>query len=87
MVTVYIDVPAETAWTRISGEVAKTGELPPFLNTEDPRETHRQLHERRALLYRKIAAVTIDAGQKDPAALASAIAGEILRRIGGNRNH
>jgi shikimate kinase len=84
---VYLDVPAETAWARIGERAAKTGELPPFLNTEDPQETHRRLHERRASLYRKIAAVTIDAGQKDPAALASAIAGEILRSIGESGLH
>jgi shikimate kinase len=76
---VYLDVPAETAWARIGEQAAKTGELPPFLNTENPRETHRRLHERRALLYRKIAGLAVDAGRKDPAALAE----EILRRIGG----
>ncbi|MDR2786157.1 MAG: shikimate kinase, partial [Treponema sp.] len=75
---VYLDVSAETAWARIGEEAAKTGELPPFLDTENPRETHRRLHERRASLYREIAGLVIDAGQKDPAALAE----EILRRIG-----
>jgi shikimate kinase len=78
---VYLEVPAETAWARIDEQAAKTGELPPFLNTGDPRETHRQLHERRTSLYRKIAALTIDAGQNTPAALAE----EILRRIGDMR--
>jgi shikimate kinase len=75
---VYLDVPAETAWARIEEQAAKTGELPPFLDTENPRETHRRLHERRASLYREIAGLVIDAGQKSPAALAE----EILRGIG-----
>jgi shikimate kinase len=74
---VYLEVPAETAWARISKEAAKAGELPPFLDTGNPRETHRLLHERRALLYRKIAGLTVGAGEKDPAALA----GEILRHL------
>jgi shikimate kinase len=79
---VYLDVSAETAWVRIEEQAAKTGELPPFLDTEDPRETHRQLHERRASLYREIAGLVIDAGQKSPASLAE----EILRRICGKNN-
>jgi shikimate kinase len=40
----------------------RTGELPPFLNTENPRETHRQLHERRGKIYRERAAITVRAG-------------------------
>jgi shikimate kinase len=74
ILTVYLDVPAEIAWARISVEAARTGELPPFLESEDPRQTHRQLHERRALLYRKIAALVVDAGDKETAALASLLA-------------
>jgi shikimate kinase len=77
LLLVYLDVSAETAWARIEEQAAKTGELPPFLDTENPRETHRQLHERRASLYREIAGLVIDAGQKSPASLAE----EILRRI------
>jgi shikimate kinase len=59
---VYIEVPAETAWERIRTAAEKTGELPPFLNTENPRETHRRLHERRGEIYRELAEITITAG-------------------------
>ncbi|MDR1466379.1 MAG: shikimate kinase [Treponema sp.] len=52
---VHLDVRAETAWERISGG----GELPPFLNTATPQETHRALHERRAAVYRRLADKTI----------------------------
>lgn len=60
--TVYIDLPVESAWLRIRAAADETGELPPFLNTPDPRETHRQLHERRAKIYRELADFTVTAG-------------------------
>jgi len=60
--TVYIDLPVESAWLRIRAAADETGELPPFLNTPDPRETHRQLHERRAKIYRELADFTVAAG-------------------------
>ncbi|MDR2019335.1 MAG: shikimate kinase [Treponema sp.] len=69
---VYIDVPAETAWERIRAAADKTGELPPFLNTENPRETHRQLHSRRGAVYRKLAKITVQAGNS-PEETAAAI--------------
>jgi shikimate kinase len=74
MTRVYLDVPAETAWKRITA--AGKGELPPFLQTENPRETHRTLHERRALAYRNFAEIIIEAGEKSP----EEIAREILER-------
>ncbi|MDR1575295.1 MAG: shikimate kinase [Treponema sp.] len=72
---VYLDVSAETAWERISG--AAGGELPPFLKTGNPRETHRALHERRAAAYRQFARLTIEAERKSP----EEIAREILERL------
>jgi shikimate kinase len=57
---VYLDVRAETAWERISGG----GGLPPFLNTATPRETHRALHERRAVSYRRLADETVTVDSK-----------------------
>ncbi|MDR0784941.1 MAG: shikimate kinase [Treponema sp.] len=57
---VYLDVKAEAAWERISGG----GELPPFLNTATPQETHRALHERRAAAYRRLADQTVTADLK-----------------------
>ncbi|MDR3248386.1 MAG: shikimate kinase [Treponema sp.] len=57
--TVYIDLPVETAWERI--RTAADG-LPPFLDTPDPQETHRVLHERRGKIYRELAGITVKAG-------------------------
>jgi shikimate kinase len=59
--SVYIDIPTETAWERIRDAAGKTGELPPFLNTSNPQETHRLLHERRGSIYRELAEVTVKA--------------------------
>ncbi|GHV42410.1 shikimate kinase [Spirochaetia bacterium] len=63
---VYLEVSVETAWERIRASAEKTGELPPFLNTDDPQETHRLLHERRAVAYREIAGVIVQADGKSP---------------------
>ena len=68
-VVVYLDVPAEIAWERIAAE----GELPPFLKTENPRETHRALHERRAAAYLQIAEIVIKAERKSPKKVADEI--------------
>ncbi|MDR2070062.1 MAG: shikimate kinase [Treponema sp.] len=62
---VNLEVAAETAWERIS-LTAQGGDLPPFLNTQTPRETHHLLHERRAAAYREIAHLTIPGGSKTP---------------------
>jgi shikimate kinase len=75
---VYLAVSAETAWNRIRGESEKTGELPPFLNTADPRKTHRRLHERRAAAYGALADLTVQGEGKSP----EDIAGEILQHPG-----
>jgi shikimate kinase len=56
---VSLEVSAETAWERISAAAERSGELPPFLDTENPRETHRLLHERRTAAYREIARVRV----------------------------
>ncbi|MDR2402801.1 MAG: shikimate kinase [Spirochaetaceae bacterium] len=74
---VYLAVSAETAWDRIRGESEKTGELPPFLNTADPRKTHRELHERRAAAYRALADLTVQGDGKSP----EDIAGEIFQNL------
>jgi shikimate kinase len=72
---VYLNVSAETAWHRI----ARKRELPPFLRTENPRETHRILHERRAAEYLKTADIVIDAEGKT----VEKIAEEILEKVTG----
>ena len=74
IITVYLDVSAETAWQRIQSTAAG-GELPPFLNTEDPRGTHRALHTRRGEAYKAFAGITIAADNKTP----EEIAGEIVK--------
>jgi shikimate kinase len=63
---VNLEVSAETAWERISQAAARDGELPPFLNTANPRETHRMLHERRSAAYREIARLTVPGEGKTP---------------------
>jgi shikimate kinase len=63
---VNLEVSAETAWERISAAAARSGELPPFLDTENPRETHRLLHERRAEAYRAIAHRTVSGEGRTP---------------------
>ncbi|MDR1252525.1 MAG: shikimate kinase [Treponema sp.] len=71
ILSVYLNVSADTAWDRIIGS---GGDMPPFLRTDNPRETHRILHERRAAACRKFARFTIEAEGKNP----KAIAGEIM---------
>jgi len=76
-ITVYLDVPAQTAWQRI----INAGELPPFLGaetTEASMEKHRLLHERRSNDCRKIARFSVTAGEKTPVELAAEIRGMIL---------
>jgi shikimate kinase len=61
--TVYLEVPPETAWKRIEAAAERGGGLPPFLKTENPRETHRQIHQRRGAIYREIADLSVRAGE------------------------
>ncbi|MDR2784863.1 MAG: AAA family ATPase [Treponema sp.] len=77
IVLVYLELSPETAWERIRLGTEKTGELPPFLNTETPWDTHRTLHERRSGAYRKAADMIILAEQKTP----EMIAREIKNRL------
>ena len=72
IVSVYIDVSPDTAWRRILAGAAG-GELPPFLNTENPWQTHLEIHTRRAAEYRTAARIIIDGENKSP--------GEIAREI------
>jgi shikimate kinase len=78
---VCLDVPAETAWNRIL-ETAAGGELPPFLQSGDPQETHRQLHQRRAQACKAIARLVVSAGGKSP----GEIAGEIMEHLSLSQN-
>ncbi|MDR2097026.1 MAG: shikimate kinase [Spirochaetaceae bacterium] len=76
VVFVYLDVSAATAWRRIE-QAARKGGLPSFLDTENPRETHAALHERRAAAYKKLSNIIIDAEEKTPAQIAAQIARHI----------
>jgi shikimate kinase len=78
-VIIYLEVSADTAWERISGAAKKTGELPPFLNTENPRETHAALHKRRGAAYREFADLIITAEEKTSEDIAREIAGLLER--------
>jgi shikimate kinase len=74
---VYLELSAETAWERIQQAAEETGELPPFLDTPNPRETHAALHARRAAAYRARAAIVIDADGKNPEERGREIAGHL----------
>ena len=73
IVIVYLEVSPETAWQRIV-QTAGSGELPPFLNTENPRETHLTLHRRRADAYKKLAQFTVSGENKRTIEIAKEIA-------------
>jgi shikimate kinase len=73
LIMVYLEVSAETAWQRIAAQALRDGGLPPFLDTPQPRETHRVLHERRAEAYRNRAHLTIRAEGKSPEEIAREI--------------
>ncbi|MDR2483554.1 MAG: shikimate kinase [Treponema sp.] len=66
----YIEVSEETAWERIQLAAGRTGELPPFLNTANPRETHRALYTRRAAACRALAHITAAGENAAPEAIA-----------------
>jgi shikimate kinase len=80
---VYLSVSADTAWQRIAGKGDLQGksfdDLPPFLKTNNPQETHRSLHNKRVTAYQKFADIAIDAEGKTP----EEIAKEILNRVIG----
>jgi shikimate kinase len=71
---VCLEVSADTAWERIRGAAADTGEWPAFLNTENPRETNAALHARRGAAYRKIASLTVNGEGKTAEAIGREIA-------------
>ncbi|GHV28678.1 shikimate kinase [Spirochaetia bacterium] len=76
---VYLEVTADTAWERIEAASLLTGELPPFLNTENPRETHAVLHARRGAVYRELASLSIAAEGKTAEDIGREIAARIVR--------
>ena len=77
---VYLSVSAETAWKRIEAAAVESGELPAFLQTEDPQATHQATHKRRAAAYREIASFVVDGENKT----AAEIAAEIVTFVAAN---
>ncbi|HOK00086.1 MAG TPA: shikimate kinase [Termitinemataceae bacterium] len=75
---VFLEVSAEEAWQRILTAQGSTGTLPPFLQTENPQETHRILHLRRNKTYAESAHYIIRDEGKSPQQKAS----EILKKMG-----
>jgi len=73
---VYLNISANAAWQRIYGCGEK--ELPPFLQSENPQETHRVLHEKRGAAYLELADIIIEVENKTP----EEIAAEIFKNIG-----
>jgi shikimate kinase len=73
LITVYLEISAETAWQSIV-DGSSDGELPPLLNTNNPKETHLALHNRRAKAYKAVAGITILAEDKSPEEIAGEIA-------------
>jgi len=79
LITVYLEVSAETEWQRIM-ETSGDGGLPPLINTNNPKETHLALHNRRAKAYKAIASIVVHAENKSP----EEIAGEIAEHLSKN---
>ena len=80
IVIFYLDVLPETAWRRILDTASLDGKLPPFLDTENPKETHLALHRRRAEAYIAFADYTIGVDGKTPEEIALEIA-NIMQKI------
>lgn len=76
IITVYLDISAETAWQRILAD----GELPPFLKTENPEAAHFALHKRRSESCAALASFTVSAENKTAEDIALEIA-EYLGKI------
>jgi len=76
LIAVYLEISAETEWQRIL-ETSGDGGLPPLINTNNPKETHLALHNRRAKAYKAVAGITVLAENKSP----EEIAGEIAEQL------
>jgi shikimate kinase len=76
LIAVYLEISSETEWQRIM-ETSGDGELPPLINTNNPKETHLALHNRRAKAYKAAAGIIVLAEDKSP----EEIAGEIAEQL------
>jgi shikimate kinase len=78
LITVYLEITAETAWQRIMDGSNDEG-LPPLINTNNPKETHLALHNRRVKAYKAVADITIFAENKSPEKIAREIAEQLSK--------
>jgi shikimate kinase len=76
LIIVFLDVSQETAWQRILNTAAG-GELPVFLDDENPKENHSVLHIRRSEAYKALAHLSVSAENKSPESLAGEIADDL----------
>ena len=76
IILVYLEISAETAWKRILN-VSGENELPAFLDKDNPKESHSEIHARRAMRYRAAAHLVIDAEGKEPLRIAMEIITEL----------
>jgi shikimate kinase len=81
IISVYLEISSQTAWERIERAAAESGELPPFLDTADPRQAHSALHRRRAGEYQKAAPYVVQGEGKSPERIAREII-DLLKRPG-----
>ena len=75
-IIVYLNISVGKAWSRIAYSAdgkKQERELPPFLQTDNPQETHRNIHERRAAAYLQIADIIIETEDKTPEEIARMI--------------
>jgi len=78
LITVFLEISAETSWQRIV-DGSNDGGLPPLINTNNPKETHLALHNRRAKAYRAVAGITILTENKSPEDIAGEIADSLSK--------
>ena len=78
LITVFLEISVETSWQRIM-EGPNDGGLPPLINTNNPKETHLALHNRRAKAYKASAGITILAENKSPEEIAREIAARLTK--------
>jgi shikimate kinase len=79
LIIVYLEISAETAWQRIL-DGSNDGNLPPLINTNNPKETHLALHNRRAKAYKAVAGITVFTENKSPEEIAREIAEHLISK-------
>jgi shikimate kinase len=70
---INLEVSSLVAWNRIVETSRISGELPPFLQSDNPEKTHRELHERRSRAYKNLTAFTVNVDNAAPKTIADHI--------------